>query len=113
MTEPEVSDRALRFEPLLRANFLWLLDRSEALSFLAREEAVLRERHDWLSGQIKHLPEDNDGSVASRRRIATIGIGLYEALGNWLADYRRGLEEESQPRPDRRKRPKAAKDSPI
>jgi DNA-binding PadR family transcriptional regulator len=113
LAEPEVSERALRFEPLLRANFLWLLDRSDAVAFLAREEAVLRERQGWLTGQIQHLPEDIDGSVASRKQIAIIGLGLYEALGNWLADYRRVLEQEQRPRSDRKKRPKASNDGPI
>lgn len=95
MAELEPADRALRFEPPLRANFLWLLEADEADAFLAREEAFFRARRDWLAEQAQTLPtEDADGSVEARRRIAAVGLSLFGDLADWLTAYRRALRDE-------------------
>jgi DNA-binding PadR family transcriptional regulator len=84
-------DHSLRFEPLLRANFLWLLEPEEAEAYLIREEAHYRHMYNWLAGQIGTLPESADGSIKARRIAAQAGLRFLEAMAAWAADARREM----------------------
>jgi len=78
---PETIDRAMRFEPLLRLNFVWLLEPEAARAVLGREMRHYRDAAAWLAQQQAGLPDDaDDRSVRARRRVAAIGIRLYAAM---------------------------------
>jgi DNA-binding PadR family transcriptional regulator len=89
-TEP---DHSMRFEPILRTNFLWLLEPTEQLEYLKREEKHFDERFQWLEQQMRTLPNDDaDGSVTSRRAAAQAGLRFLQAMKQWAQDECKKLE---------------------
>lgn len=75
---PESIERSMRFEPLLRMNFLWLLDAPEAGAILKREAAHYRDQAAWLKDQVAKLPDDGaDAAIVARRAVGLIGARLY------------------------------------
>jgi len=90
--EPAV-DRSMRFEPLLRLNFVWLLDPGEAAAVLEREAAFYRAEADRLTDQCALLPEDDDGPVPARRAAGTIGARFYRDMAEACAGLRLRLAE--------------------
>ena len=77
-------DHGLRFEPLLRANFLWLLKPQEARDYLKREAGFYAAQHAWLQGQMATLPaDDKDKSVKARLVAADAGLRFLKAMADW------------------------------
>lgn len=86
---PDASARSMRFEPLLRLGFAWILEEDDLQSVLAAEEAHYREQVAWLDEMMATLPDvDSDGSIASRRAVALVGKALYGAMADAAAALR-------------------------
>ena len=80
-------DHSLRFEPLLRANFLWLLPEDERARHFEREADLYRRHRDWLVQQMATLPEENeDGSIEARRSAAEVGLRFLDAMADWAEE---------------------------
>ena len=78
---PRDVDRGMRFDPLLRMNFLWLLDEKDRHAVLDRERQHYRDAAADLEAKIASLPTDDpDGSVAARRMAALIGLDMYKVI---------------------------------
>lgn len=90
--ETDGIDRSMRFEPLLRLNFVWLLEPPEAETVLSREEAYYREQAAWLGEQFALLPADEtDAVVAARRCVGETGQRFYSDLAEACARLRSAL----------------------
>lgn len=76
----------LRFEALLKANFVWTLPPAERRRWLQAQRRFWDEQIAWLDAQAKHLPPngaDPDGAVPDRRRAAKAGRAIYGAMQAW------------------------------
>ncbi|UWR22002.1 PadR family transcriptional regulator [Sulfitobacter sp. S190] len=76
----------LRFEPLLKANFLWTLPQDARAAWLAQQRQFWEDQIAWLDAQAKHLPPDHtdtSGAVTSRRQAAATGRRIYGAMKDW------------------------------
>jgi DNA-binding PadR family transcriptional regulator len=90
LTEP---DHSMRFEPILRANFLWLLETKQQLEYLIREQEHYEKRHQWLEQQMQTLSaDDTDGSSTSRRAAAEAGLQFLKTMTQWAQNERSKLE---------------------
>ncbi|WP_306118409.1 MULTISPECIES: PadR family transcriptional regulator [unclassified Roseitalea] len=88
------SGRSLRFEPLLRLNFLWMLDAQEAIQLLDAEALYYEEQVQILTEAMKTLPNDEgDASISHRRRAAIVGIELYRSMAKASEELRRTYQE--------------------
>ena len=107
MLRPVPPEQALRFEPLLKANFAWTLPEPERRDWMDAQRRYWDEQIAWLDAQVKHLPPDppstglsgqvtGDGddqastrtspplqAVPDRRRAAKVGRAIYEAMRDW------------------------------
>ena len=102
MLRPVSPDQALRFEPLLKANFAWTLPEPELRRWMEQQRRYWDEQIAWLDAQAKHLPPDplarkaNGASdeagahspvplqaVPDRRRAAKAGRAIYVAMRDW------------------------------
>lgn len=76
-------EQQLRFEGLLKANFVSLLPQAERRAHLKAERAFWREQEAWLRAQMKHLPPDDAPTTQARRAAAEAGLKLYAAMAEW------------------------------
>ena len=96
MLRPVRTEQALRFEPLLKANFAWTLPPPERRDWTEAQRRYWDKQIAWLDAQAKHLPPDPSRSdaiasttpnpvraVPDRRRAAQVGRAIYEAMRNW------------------------------
>ncbi len=83
LVERSPPEQQLRFEGLLKANFVALLAPIERQKFLIEEKLYWQEQSAWLMAQMKHLPTSSDTSVLARKHAAEAGLAVYEAMVNW------------------------------
>lgn len=62
MLRPVPPEQALRFEPLLKANFAWTLPEEERRAWLAEQRRYWTGQIAWLDAQAKHLPPGPEGA---------------------------------------------------
>ena len=80
-------DQQLRFDGLLKANFLFALPPEELRSFLSDEAAFWANQTDWIESQMVHLPQDTAEATRARRLAAEAGRDLYRLMHMWSKRY--------------------------
>lgn len=85
MLRPVPPEQALRFEPLLKANFVWTLPEGERRAWLDEQRRYWGEQIAWLDAQAKHLPSEPEGLGSDPVETGTSDANVEPELNQAIA----------------------------